>query len=132
MTSRISKKERNLIKGAIRRVFSRSELRRKVVDNSIVLCYTNPERPKVKTWCLCAICKQPEAKSYVEVDHIEPVIPLGKSMEDMSLDEVADRIWCEINNLQVVCPACHKEKTKAERKLRHLAKKEKQNESKKR
>jgi 5-methylcytosine-specific restriction endonuclease McrA len=126
MNSRISAKERNLIKGAIRRVFSRSEMRRKVLDKSVLLCYSDPRRPKVKTWCKCALCGQPEAKSYMEVDHISPIIPVDSTLESMSWDEVINRTWCDENNLQVVCPPCHKEKTRAESKQRTKNKKGKQ------
>lgn len=54
----------------------------------------------------------------MEVDHIEPVIPLDKTMEHMTLDEVVDRTWCDKNNLQVIDDTCHDVKTKAERALR--------------
>jgi 5-methylcytosine-specific restriction endonuclease McrA len=114
---RITKKEHGLLKGALRRVFSRSELRNSVVKASLVE-HLDPNRPRVKKWCLCNICRKPEAKSYVVVDHINPVIPVHTSFEAMSLDEVVDRLWCAINNLQVVCSSCHDEKTKQERKDR--------------
>jgi 5-methylcytosine-specific restriction endonuclease McrA len=46
-------------------------------------------------------------------------------MEEMTLDEVANRMWCEKNNLQVLDESCHNAKTKAENKLRRQHKKEK-------
>ena len=119
---RISKREDGLIKGALRRVFSRSDLRRKVVDAASVK-HSDPKRPRVKSWCKCNICNKPEAKSYVVVDHIDPLIPLHLSFEDMSLDEVINRLWCPESNLQVLCEECHKLKTKEERKLRKKEKK---------
>jgi len=114
---RITKKEQGLIKGALRRVFSRSDLRNAVIEASIVK-HNNPDRPKVKTWCLCNVCKKPEAKSYMAVDHIEPLIPVSTSFAEMSLDEFIDRLWCVIDNLQAICPTCHDEKTAIERKAR--------------
>lgn len=104
-------------------MFSRSEARRNVLDKSVLIGYTDLSRPKVKTWCKCAVCGKPEAKSYMEVDHIDPIIPVDSALEDMSWDQVIDRIWCEPENLQVVCESCHKEKTKAERKQRTLNRK---------
>lgn len=124
MSNKISAKERNLIKGAIRRVFSRSELRKKVIDNSTLLCYSDSSRPRVKTWCKCAVCEQPEAKSYMECDHIEPIVPIDSTLEEMSWDTVIDRIWCDESNLQAVCKACHKQKSKTENKLRREANKQ--------
>lgn len=124
MNQRITKRERGLIKGSLRRVFSRSELRQQVVQASIIE-HTDNSRKKVKTWCRCAECKKPEAKSYIVVDHILPLIPLDKAFDDMSLDEVVDRLWCDIKNLQPLCASCHSAKTKAENKLRRTYKKEK-------
>ena len=118
---RITKKERGLLKGAIRRVFSRSELRSAVIQASVVK-HSDPSRPKVKTWCRCNICGKPEAKSYCVVDHISPVVPVNTSFEEMSLDTVVDRMWCEKNNLQVVDPVCHDKKTKEERQQRKRSK----------
>lgn len=107
-------KDRNDIKGAIRRVFSRSELRNSIIDAAIVE-HSDPARPKVKKWCLCNVCKKPEAKSYMEVDHILPVIPVDSSFEALGADATIDRIWCEKNNLQAICPACHLLKTNEEK-----------------
>ena len=119
-------KERNLVKDAIRRVFSRSELRRGVLDMSTV---APPKavalnRPKVKTWCLCTTCEILEAKSYMEVDHKDPVVPIKSTLKDMTWDEVVDRIWCEVGNLQPMCKQCHKTKTKEEQKQRREIKNE--------
>ena len=114
---RINKKERNLIKGAIRRVFSRSEIRSKIVAASIAT-HIDLTRPKVKTWCVCSECKNFIPKSYMEVDHISPVVPYNTTLENMSWDELVNRIWCEESNLQAICENCHDIKTKLERKLR--------------
>lgn len=119
---RITKKERGLIKGALRRVFSRSELRQSVVQESKVEI-TNPERPRVKKWSLCSLCKNPTATYQIEVDHLSPVIPLDKTLEIMSWDELIDRIWCPKENLQGICKDCHKLKTKLEAKQRRSNKK---------
>lgn len=123
---RITAKERGLIKGAIRRAFSRSELRNSVLISAIIQ-HSDSERPKVKTWVKCAACLRPEAKSYMVVDHLVPVIPVESSMEEMSADDLINNVWCELNNLQVLCPACHSVKTKAENALRRKYKKENKN-----
>lgn len=119
---RISKKERNLLKGAIRRVFARSELRKAVIEKSKCI-YHNPSRPRVKTWCFCPSCNNYIPKSYMEVDHITPLIGLMESLEGLSWDEVINRLWCEERNLQAICSDCHKKKTHAENKLRRRYKK---------
>lgn len=123
MNPKLTPKDRGLIKGAIRRAFARSALHQKVIRDAIVQ-HSDPDRPRVKTWCKCAICGKPEAKSYIVVDHIEPVIPLNSSFEEMSLDEAVDRTWCDEKNLQVVDSTCHSAKSKLESKERKKYKQE--------
>lgn len=114
---RITPKERNLIKGAIRRVFSRSELRRKVLGASLV-AHSDSTRPRVTKWSMCNICKAPTAQYQAQVDHIIPIIKINSSLEHMTWDQLIDRIWCREDNLQVSCLQCHKVKTASEAKQR--------------
>lgn len=120
---RITAKERGLIKGALRRAFSRSELRKQCIENSVIKGLTIPERPRVKTWCKCSVCGQPSPKSYMVADHIDPVVPVDSSFEDLGVDELVNRMWCPIENLQPICPICHEAKTKQENSLRRANKK---------
>jgi 5-methylcytosine-specific restriction endonuclease McrA len=120
---RITSKDKALIKGAPRRAFSRSKLRQEVLESSVVK-HTDLSRPKVKTWLLCNVCKKPEAKSYMVVDHIEPYVKVTDRFENMSMDEAVDRLWCEKANLQTICPSCHTEKSLHERRERAKYKKE--------
>lgn len=121
---RITKKERGLIKGGIRRAFSRSELRQKAIAESRVDHY-DPTRPRVKKWSRCSKCQKLVPTYQVELDHKDPIIPVDKSFEDMSLDEVVDRTWCDERLLQPMCPECHELKTQAENKIRRENKKNK-------
>lgn len=98
----------------MRRLFGRSDLRRNTIEANIVKGYKDPKRKAVKFWVKCQECGKMEAKSNVQVDHIEPLVPLDKSLEDMSWDEVVDRLWCAPENLQILCKPCHKSKTKIE------------------
>lgn len=122
---RVTKREWGLIKGALRRVFSRSELRNSVITDSIDHKHKDASRLRVKTWCTCTVCGSKDAKSNMAVDHLIPVIPVNSSFEEMSLDELVDRLWCEKNNLQTICDSCHTKKTKQEAKERSLNKKRK-------
>lgn len=119
MNPRITKRERGLLKGAMRRVFSRSELRQRVLDTATIV-YSDTTRPRVKKWAKCPVCLIISPKYLFVVDHIVPVIPVDSSFEEMSLDTVVDRLWCVENNLQPICESCHTIKTsseKAERKI---------------
>lgn len=120
---RITKKERNLLKGCIRRTFSRSELREKAVAASRVDHY-DPERKRVKKWSICPECQVLTPTYKMEVDHVDPIIPVNGSFEDMTLDEVVDRTWCPENKLKAKCSDCHEIKTKAENKERKRIKEE--------
>lgn len=121
---RITPRDRGLLKGAVRRVFSRSELRKQIIDAALT-DYIDSSRPRVKKWGRCAICNQLTPKSYLVVDHKYPVVALESSFGDMSFDELIDRMWCSSDNLQALCESCHAAKTKAENKLRRQFKKEK-------
>ena len=124
LNTKITNKERNLLKGAIRRVFSRSDLRKEALQKSIIQ-HSDPDRKRVTKWSKCPICGQPTPTYLMEVDHLKPVVPIGKNLEDMTWDELVNNIWCEASNLMAVCKPCHKIKSGQERKLRVLFKKEK-------
>lgn len=117
-------KERGLIKGAIRRVFSRSELRRQALDKALVKDYSDPSRKRVTRWGRCAECEKLEPLYKMQIDHIEPVIPQDSSLDQMTWDTLVDRIWCDERNLQALCETCHKAKSKEENAERRRIKKE--------
>lgn len=126
MNPRITKKDKELLKGAARRVFGRSELRKGLIDRAIVKGYKDPKRKAVKFWVQCTECKKMEAKSNVQLDHRDPVIPVTSSLEEMEIAEVIDRIWCDESNLDILCLKCHRSKTKMENAERRRTKKERQ------
>jgi hypothetical protein len=126
---RITKKERSLIKGGIRRAFSRSELRERAVAASRV-DHFDPLRPRVKKWSRCSKCQNLTPTYQIELDHLEPIIPVDRAFEEMSLDEVVDRTWCKETLLQPLCPECHETKTQAENKVRRDNKKARKGEKK--
>lgn len=111
-----------LLKGAFRRVFSRSDLRRKILD-AAEITHSDIKRPRVTKWVRCAICGLPTPKYLAAVDHIDPLIPINIAFEHMNLDTVIDRMWCEEKNLQVVDATCHAIKSKQENKERRMFKK---------
>lgn len=121
---RMTAKERGLLKGAIRRVFSRSELRRTVLAAAKVEGITSVQRPRVKTWYQCRSCDSYCAGYEMQVDHIDPLIPVNTALERMTWDEVVDRTWCEKHNLRAICLHCHKAKSKIEMAERRKYKKE--------
>lgn len=71
----------------------------------------------------CAICGQPSSR--VEIDHIEPVVPLDMYQYEMSEIEAIESVFClgKIGNVQAVCTSCHKDKSREENELRRRHKK---------
>lgn len=57
----------------------------------------------------CATCHKHFVQTGVQVDHKDPV---GSCK---TWDEFIERLFCEKDNLQVMCKTCHKVKTKKER-----------------
>lgn len=124
---RITVKEYGLLKGAINRVFSRSDLRRKILTDNELQEYHDVNRPRVKKWVKCVACGDPTPKYQTDVDHVVPRVPLDMDFKDMSADEYIDRTWCEENLLQPLCEPCHTGKTKEENAIRRKNKKERKN-----
>lgn len=121
---RLTREDRNNIKGGIRRAFSRSELRKKILDNAILKDFQDPSRKRVTRWGYCADCGALVPAYLLEVDHKEPVQPLGVTLEEMSTDDLVDRVWCDERKLQALCENCHKAKSKSENAERRRIKKE--------
>lgn len=119
---RITPKEWGLIKGALRRVFSRSELRRKTLERNYIE-HSDEKRPRVTKWSWCTQCGVVEASYLMQVDHITPVIEIGRTIHDIGIVELVDRIWCAMENLQTICIDCHNQKSKLERALRRKERK---------
>jgi hypothetical protein len=125
--------KKRLIKGGIRRVFRQSIEMRTVLHSTRIelppkILKDGSSGKKNQVRYKCAICGGLFSQKDVAVDHIDPVIPLNKSEEEMTIDEMAYRIWCDIDNLQVVCnmtlkqnggvPSCHLAKSLEENFIR--------------
>lgn len=107
--------DKSIIKGALRRVFARSPMIHSVLADSV---HPTAKGPKGGKQYICTVCKQTFAGNKVAVDHISPVVPVNKTVQDLDYNEMVERIFCGKQNLQVVCESCHKAKTKEERELR--------------
>ena len=59
----------------------------------------------------CAACQGEFTQKDVQVDHI---VPMGPGLD---WTEFINGLYCEQDNLQVLCTTCHKVKSLAERKL---------------
>lgn len=66
----------------------------------------------------CTSCLQEYTAKNVCVDHIEPVIPVNGTFT--TWDEYIERMFCSVENLQVLCSTCHDVKSKDERQQRKI------------
>lgn len=123
MNKRVTPRERGLLKGAIRRVFSRSDLRKEAIEAARA-DYSDPTRPRVKKWSVCSVCLQFTPTYLMQVDHKNPIIPVNSSLEEMLWDDVVNRTWCDPKDLTPMCKPCHTVKTKEENATRRKNKKE--------
>jgi hypothetical protein len=130
--------ERGRVKGAIRRTFRLSPQMKEVLKKARVelppaLKKDGEPGKKNQVRYTCAICKQLFSQKNIQVDHIEPVVPLWKPEADMTYDEIVRGVFCGLDNLQVICstpmkrnnglPSCHKLKTDEENFIRDELKK---------
>lgn len=100
---------------SIKRTFSKSPTHREVLTKAI--CKTK-KGPRGGKQYKCSKCKKCFSIRYVQVDHKDPVVPIGILAKDMDWNTLVDRIFCDTKNLQVLCTECHSKKSKAENKKR--------------
>jgi 5-methylcytosine-specific restriction endonuclease McrA len=113
------------IRGAIRRIFSRSPVKIEVlkkVRREVPRYNKDGSRSKKDAvQYQCAVCKNWVGSTKVEVDHIIPVIEVNeKGFVDWNM--FVDRLFCGPENLQVICDPCHDKKTHEERMKRQALK----------
>lgn len=65
----------------------------------------------------CAGCADLFMRPEVQVDHIQPVVHPEDGFT--TWDDYVYNLYCEVDNLQVLCKQCHSTKTLNERKQRY-------------
>ena len=106
----MEKKTINIIKKHLRRAAiahpAKAEAVRRARRKFRIGAYKNG-RDKFKTKFECAQCKCLMEREALEVDHIKEV-----GQFDGSWTEYINRLFCSVDNLQVLCRVCHAKKTK--------------------
>lgn len=108
---------RSFVTSALRAASRRWPPKFKALKEAFVGRKTNKKTGKLAMHYKCATCKKHFVAADVQVDHVLPVV--DPKVGFIGWDSFIDRIFCEIENLQVLCKPCHKVKTeeeKAERK----------------
>ena len=99
------------IRSALRQAWSKYPVKYQVLNDNR-RPFTGEDK-RTKWEYQCAECGEWFKAKEVQVDHIESAGSL-KSYED--LPDFVRRLFCEADNLQVMCKPCHKTKTQEERK----------------
>ena len=107
----------SVIRGALRRAFARSPVVLEIIHSS------RREVPRYKkdgtrhkknsVQRQCQVCSSWVSSSKIAVDHIVPVVDVDVGFTDWNT--FIDRLWCDKNNLQIICDSCHNKKTNNER-----------------
>lgn len=108
----ISATEWGTVRRAINRVWSHSKRYTAILHSFRVECLVKPGT----YWYTCNHCLDLFRGRDVQLDHIEPVVPLDQTSSEIPLGIYAERRLCSpIENHQVLCKPCHSTKTKLER-----------------
>ena len=129
------KDEKRLVIGAIRRLFRQAPQFKEVHEASRVEVpkYNKDgslsKKPHVKR--TCEVCGELFSSTNIAIDHIEPMVPIHLTNDDLSYNEIVNKIICNKSNLQRICNPkkgkknkptflqfCHQKKTHKENFMR--------------
>ena len=99
-------------KSALRKLWLKSPMRSQAIKDARV------SRGKYK----CAKCGEIIKAKEGQVDHVNPVVPIGINSCDLSWDDYINNLFCDISNLKFLCKPCHAKKSKEERQQRNANK----------
>lgn len=105
----------SFIKSALRAASARWPPRYKSLKKASVGKKINWKTGRIAEHYKCNSCMKEFPAKEVQIDHIHPIISPVTGFT--TWDEVIKNMFCEEENLQVLCILCHKEKTTAERRL---------------
>ena len=107
---------RSFVTSALRAASRRWPVKFKALKEAFVGRTTNTKTGKLAMHYKCAGCNKHFVASDVQVDHVTPVVDPVKGF--LSWDIYVDNLFCELENLQILCKPCHKEKTAEEKLMR--------------
>ena len=104
---------KSFVTSALRAASRRWPPKYKALKEAFVGKQVNAKTGKMAMHYKCVACQKLYVAADVQVDHINPVVDPEKGF--VSWDSFINRIFCEIDNLQVLCKPCHKIKTDQEK-----------------
>lgn len=116
----MAKKAKDLSKEAwlikhLRRISSMWPAKNEAVNRAKVkvqIGFYKNGNPEFKTLITCNICKDNFDRTEIDVDHIYPIVNLDGFSD---WNTYIERLFCNVNELQVLCKPCHYLKTQAEK-----------------
>lgn len=109
------------ITSALRAGMRRWPAKWEALEAACVGSLVNPKTGRKAKHYKCAMCGNLFVAKDVEVDHVLPVVDPVAGF--VSWDEFIKRLYCPVENLQVLDKTCHALKTTSERQARKTSKK---------
>lgn len=106
----------SFVKSALRSASQRWPPKYKALKKASVGKKINWKTARLAQHFKCASCNKEFPQKEVQVDHIVPIIDPIKGFT--SWDDVIKNMFCEEDNLQVLCKGCHQIKSTAEKAAR--------------
>jgi len=107
----------SFVKSALRSASQRWPPKYKCLNEAKVGKKINWKTGRLAEHYKCNSCKKEFPAKEVQVDHVIPIVPVTGFT---SWDEVVDNMFCEAENLQVLCTECHGVKSLRERQERKI------------
>lgn len=114
-------RKRSFITSALRGAFRRYPTKFEALAMAGVGSKPNKRTNRWAKHYKCRSCGGEFVGSDVNVDHVVPVVDTTEGF--VSWDVFIERLFCDVDNLQVLCEECHAIKSKAERSERCSQKK---------
>lgn len=102
----------SFVKSALRSASQRWPVKYKVLSEAYVGQKINESSGRLAKHYKCKSCNIDYPAKNVQVDHIKPIIDPSSGFT--TWDDVIYNMFCERDNLQVLCKNCHSEKSKEE------------------
>jgi hypothetical protein len=105
----------SFVKSALRAASRGWPPKYKTLNEACVGQRTNIKTGRLAKHYTCSACQVAHPAKDVQVDHYEAVI--NPSVGFVSWDSFIDNLFCEQENLQVLCKPCHEIKSSAEKQI---------------
>lgn len=107
---------KSFITSTLRGGFRRYPPKYEVLKEAFIDKRINEKTKRLGSHYRCNACQNVFPSKEVNVDHINPIV--NPEMGFISWDSFIENLFCDKNNLQVLCSECHTAKSAVENKIR--------------